>query len=60
MNKNEYIVKAVQLAENPELRKFLRTNLRQKMKHKICDGVAFVQQLENSYRKMVSNYVQKN
>ena len=60
MNKKEYIVKAVQLAENPELRKILRTNLRQKMKHKICDGVAFVKQLENSYRKMVSNYVQKN
>ena len=59
-DKSEYIVKAISVAKNREMRKSLRVDLRQQMRQKICDGSTFVQQLENSYRKMVSVHLQSN
>ncbi|MAP89937.1 hypothetical protein CMK15_00120 [Candidatus Poribacteria bacterium] len=59
-DKSEYVVKAINVANNREMRKFLRADLRQQMRQKICDGSTFVQQLENSYRKMVSIHLQSN
>ena len=59
-DQSEYIVRAVQLAEDLEKRQFWRSNLRKAMKPKICDGATFVRQLEKSYRMMISNYIPKD
>ena len=56
-----YIDQAVQLASNIKYLKFLRMNLRNKMKKSpITDGINFAFDVENAYRYMINKKINNN
>jgi len=56
----DYVAKAVALAQDPERRAQLRTNLRERMAaSELCDGCGLAAALEDAYREMWHRYVKR-
>ena len=59
-NPNDYVAKAVALAQDPERRKTLRAELRERMAaSELCDGRGLATALEDAYREMWVKYVKR-
>ena len=58
---DDYVNKAVELAQNHSYRQQLRQKLRDRMTHsELCDGPGLAQALETCYRAMWKTYLEKN
>jgi len=56
----DYVAKAVALAQDPERRKTLRAELRDRMAaSELCDGRGLATALEDAYREMWLMYVKR-
>jgi predicted O-linked N-acetylglucosamine transferase (SPINDLY family) len=60
-NEDDYIQRAVELANAPDRLQTLRATLRQRLRaSSLCDGPAFARDVEAAYREMWRRWCSKN